>query len=75
MQAIKAVYDGVSFKPKQPIPVQGHYEVVITFVEPIKKDRQTKCEPKDIFDLAGLDLLADDYDYKKMREVRNFGLN
>ena len=35
MQAIKAIYDGVSFTPKQPIPVQGHYEVVITFIEPI----------------------------------------
>ena len=36
MQAIKAVFDGSNFKPLQPIPVQGHYEVVITFVEPIK---------------------------------------
>ena len=33
MQAIKAVYDGVRFKPKQPIPVSGQYEVIITFVE------------------------------------------
>jgi predicted DNA-binding antitoxin AbrB/MazE fold protein len=35
MQAIKAIYDGVHFKPKQPIPVSGQYEVVITFVEQI----------------------------------------
>jgi len=35
MQAIKAIYDGVQFKPKQPIPVSGQYEVVITFVEQI----------------------------------------
>lgn len=35
MQAIKAVYDGISFKPKQPVPVSGQYEVVITFVEQI----------------------------------------
>ena len=33
MQAIKAVYDGVHFKPKQPIPVNGQYEVINTFVE------------------------------------------
>jgi len=33
MQAIKAIYDGVHFTPKQPIPVNGQYEVVITFVE------------------------------------------
>ena len=32
MQAIKAVFDGVSFMPKQPIPVKGQYEVVITFI-------------------------------------------
>jgi uncharacterized protein YbbC (DUF1343 family) len=35
MQAIKAIFDGVHFKPKQPIPVFGQYEVVITFVEQI----------------------------------------
>jgi hypothetical protein len=35
MQAIKAIYDGIHFKPKQPIPVSGQYEVVITFVEQI----------------------------------------
>jgi len=35
MQAIKAVYDGMAFTPTQPIPIQGHYEVIITFVAPI----------------------------------------
>ena len=35
MYAIKAVYDGVNFKPKQPISVKGEYEVIITFVEPM----------------------------------------
>ena len=35
MQAIKAIYDGIHFKPIQPIPVIGQYEVVITFVEQI----------------------------------------
>jgi hypothetical protein len=35
MQAIKAVYDGENFMPLQPIPVQGRYDVIITFVEPI----------------------------------------
>ena len=38
MQAIKAIYDGVHFIPGQPIPVQGHYEVTITFVKPIASD-------------------------------------
>jgi len=34
MYAIKAIYDGVNFKPKQPIPIKEEYEVIITFVEP-----------------------------------------
>ena len=38
MQAIKAIYDGVNFMPKQPIPVKGKYEVLITFIEPITED-------------------------------------
>ena len=75
MQAIRAIYDGVGFKPKQPIPVQENYEVVITFLEPANNDQPTDYEPKNIFDLAGLNLLADDYDYKKMREARSFGLD
>ena len=37
MYAIKAIYDGTSFKPMQPIPVKDNYEVVITFIEPVKK--------------------------------------
>ena len=41
MQAIKAVFDGVNFKPKQAIPVSGQYEVVITFVEQISIDPDT----------------------------------
>jgi len=56
MYAIKAVYDGTNFKPKQPISVKGEYEVVITFIEPIDKnpiiDRETKKRP--ISELKGL---------------------
>jgi len=40
MQAIKAIFDGIHFKPKQPIPVSGQYEVVITFVEQISISTQ-----------------------------------
>ena len=36
MYAVKAIYDGVTFKPKQPISVKGKHEVVITFLEPVK---------------------------------------
>ena len=38
MQTIKAIYDGTTFRPVQPIPVKENYEVFITFVEPVKKD-------------------------------------
>ena len=44
MHAIKAIYDGKGFTPKQPIPVKGNYEVVITFVEPIAE--KTEEPPK-----------------------------
>ena len=35
MEAINAIYDGNNFKPIEPIPVKGKYEVVITFTKPI----------------------------------------
>ena len=38
MYAIKAMYDGTNFEPMQPIPVEGSYEVVIIFIEPVRKD-------------------------------------
>ena len=41
MQAIKAIFDGVNFKPKEAIPVRGQYEVVITFVEQISVSPDT----------------------------------
>ena len=47
MHAIKAVYNGSSFMPKQPIPIQGYYEVVITFIEPIEErimDKQARID-------------------------------
>ena len=37
MQAINAIYDGAVFIPIQPIPVKEDYEVVITFIKPVKK--------------------------------------
>ena len=38
MYAVEAIYDGVRFKPMQPIPVDVEYKVVITFIEPVIKD-------------------------------------
>ena len=36
MYAIKAIYDGTNFKPKEKIPFTEEYEVIITFTAPIK---------------------------------------
>jgi len=53
MYAVKAIYDGVNFKPKQPISVKGQYEVVITFLEPVTEmvagKEQTKKHPRSAF--------------------------
>ena len=69
MQAIRAIYDGVNFKPKQPIPVKGKYEVVIAFVEPLKDDAQSQflLEPDTsktpvLGRLNGLIKIPDDFD-------------
>jgi hypothetical protein len=41
MQAINAIFDGNYFKPTEPIPVKGKYEVVITFTKSIdSKDKK-----------------------------------
>ena len=43
MQAINAIFDGNIFRPIDPIPVKGKYEVVITFTKSIdtkEKKRQ-----------------------------------
>ena len=43
MYAINAVYDGTGFRPREPIPVNEEYEVVITFTIPV---RNSETAPK-----------------------------
>jgi hypothetical protein len=38
MLAIQGVYDGVAIKPKEAIPFDEEYEVVITFLKPKSKE-------------------------------------
>jgi hypothetical protein len=38
MLAIQGVYDGVAIKPKEAIPFNEEYEVVITFLKPKSKE-------------------------------------
>ena len=40
MYAIKAIYDGNYFKLEEPVPVEGKYEVVITFTKSLKKPQE-----------------------------------
>jgi predicted DNA-binding antitoxin AbrB/MazE fold protein len=39
MQTVNAIYDGTTFKPMQPIPVKEEYKVIITFIEPVSKEK------------------------------------
>jgi len=70
MYAVKAIYDGVNFKPIQPVDVEGQYEVVITFLEPvsapIKKNPRLLLEPilgkpVSIGEFDGLIKIPDDF--------------
>ncbi|MDR1996872.1 MAG: hypothetical protein LBQ83_00890 [Candidatus Margulisbacteria bacterium] len=79
MYSIKAIYDGRSFKPSEPIPVEGEYEVVITFTIPVnsrgaknnsrKPGRISRTEKNKIASsLFGV--LPADVDLDKMRAER-----
>ncbi|MCL1997314.1 MAG: hypothetical protein FWG65_00930 [Turicibacter sp.] len=49
MKAIKAIYTGREFEPQEPIPVNGKYEVAITFLEEISEtaaERETRIAQK-----------------------------
>jgi len=77
MYSIKAIYDGTNFKPMQPIPVKGNYEVVITFIEPAKKDTADINEPMKLPRSTGRGLLkgkvwmSDDFN-NPLEEMREY---
>ena len=56
MYTIKAIYDGVNFKPVQPISVKGKHEVIITFIEPLKDDviSNERLKKRPLSELRGL---------------------
>ena len=60
MHAIKAIYDGVNFKPMQPVPVNEDYVVVITFIEPVKGN--TVRPPFEYGSIAEGLWMSDDFD-------------
>ena len=63
MQTIKAIYDGINFFPKQPVPVKGSYKVEITFLEPIDEQKQIPTRPPFEYGcMTGKMLISDDFD-------------
>ena len=73
MYAIKALYDGTDFKPKEPIPVNEEYEVVITFTTPVKNPGRPKHfsnAEKDAFRKSLFGVLPSTIDLHETREER-----
>jgi len=61
MYAIKAIYDGVDFKPEQPIPVKGRQKVIITFLGP-EEDMAQKRPRSEVLGLfKGKVWISDDF--------------
>ncbi|MCL2527326.1 MAG: DUF2281 domain-containing protein [Defluviitaleaceae bacterium] len=80
MYAVKAIYDGVNFKPTQPVDIEGQYEVVITFLEPIftpdKKNPRLLLEPVlgkpvTVGEFNGLIKIPDDFD-EPLEEMKEY---
>jgi len=80
MYAVKGIYDGVNFKPIQSVDVEGQYEVVITFLEPVsaptKKNPRLLLEPVlgkpvSIGELDGLIEIPNDFD-EPLEEMKEY---
>jgi len=80
MYAVKAIYDGVNFKPIQPVDIEGQYEVVITFLEPtsapVKQSPRLLLEPvpgkpASIGEFDGLIKIPDDFN-ESLEEMKEY---
>jgi len=80
MYAVKAIYDGVNFKPTQPVDIEGQYEVVITFLEPVsvpvKQNPRLLLEPvlnRPVFigEFDGLIKIPDDFN-EPLEEMKEY---
>ena len=74
MYAIKAVYDGTGFKPKEPIPVNEEYEVVITFTAPARslksESKKFSNTEKEVIRNSLFGILPSNIDLHEAREER-----
>jgi len=78
MYSVKAIYDGVNFKPTQPIDIEGQYEVVITFLEPVPANKNPRLllepvlgKPVSIGEFDGLIKIPDDFD-EPLEEMKEY---
>ena len=63
MYTVEAIYDGVNFKPTQPITAEGQYKVSITFLEQVAEVKP-KRPLSELFGLWEGDIwIADDHDW------------
>jgi len=65
METVHAIYDGHTFKPLEPIPVKGQYEVTIIFNKPIINDKE--AYKQSLLKYCGC---FDDDDVKMIEEMR-----
>ena len=69
MYAVKAIYDGNNFKLNDPVPIEGKYEVIITFTQPVEKDQEKILKYFGIWDEDDVNCLAE-----IIRERKSFSL-
>lgn len=71
MRAIKAIYDGESFIPIQPLPVNENYEVIIIFANPIKPAAQLSPRANFIGMFEGKIKMTDDFN-EPIEEMKEY---
>jgi hypothetical protein len=65
MFAVKAVYDKNKFLLDEPVPLNGKYEVVITFTNPVKKDQGKLLDFVGMFDNDDVQLVQEIIDNRE----------
>jgi len=80
MYTVKAIYDGTSFKPTEPISVTGEHEVAIVFIKPLDADSDgtssaTQVKKRPMSELRGIlkgkVWMSDDFD-EPLEEMKEY---
>ena len=70
MYAVRAIYDGNSFKFEEPLSIKEKYEVIITFTNPVEKTQEDILQFFNTWDKEDVDCVAE-----IIEERKNFFLN